>query len=414
MIKVDANSLINDILRQYPETREVFIANGFEEFAYNELVEQIGNFLRLKTVLKVKKINEEIFLKLLENQINYEYSREFKNKKKLLNNWDNNINKDRNNDRLNMLALLPCPLKFPLEEEFNRILNKEAGSVPETFDYLIEGNANNQLSYYPYVDQFEDLDEIPDIIISPGLNKFFHKRFVEKYIDKGFFVDAAEFSPNKALVDIGIKDPGGNYTILSLNLLIMVVDYHKLGNRSIPKTWGDILNPEFEKKVAIRGQNNFFCETTLLTIYKQYGVEGIRKLARSVKYGWHPSQMAKSIGSSEAESPLICVMPYFFTKTIKHKKNVTVIWPEDGAIISPVSMLVKAEKAQKLKRITEFFTGSDVGKICAGASFPSLNPEVDNKIPENARFNWLGWDYIKSNDIGQIIDDLNKEFLQYY
>lgn len=55
MIKVDANSLISDILRQYPETREVFIANGFEEFADNELVEQIGNFLRLKTVLQSKK-----------------------------------------------------------------------------------------------------------------------------------------------------------------------------------------------------------------------------------------------------------------------------------------------------------------------------------------------------------------------
>ncbi|HEX9061291.1 MAG TPA: ABC transporter substrate-binding protein, partial [Clostridia bacterium] len=175
--------------------------------------------------------------------------------------------------------------------------------------------------------------------------------------------------------------------------------------------WEDILKPEFEKKVAIRGQGESFCETTLLTIYKQFGIEGIRKLGKAVKYGWHPSQMAKTAGSGSEESPAVSVMPYFFTRTIKYKQNVEVVWLEDGAIVSPVTMLVKADKAEELKDVTRFFTGTYAGKISASASFPVLHPDVDNKIPENVSLNWLGWDFIKQNDIERLIRELTSEFL---
>ena len=31
--------------------------------------------------------------------------------------------------------------------------------------------------------------------------------------------------------------------------------------------------------------------------------------------------------------------------------------------------------------------------------FPSAHPQVDNNIPEENKFMWLGWDYINSNDV---------------
>lgn len=398
MTGIDKNLLLSNILEKYPETLDVFLANGFED---KDALIAISPFIRLKTILKTGKLNEEAFIKMLEEKIN---------------NSSDNLYKDTPEieDKLNLLALLPCPLKLPVQEAFRSYINSGNIKPEDNLDYLIEGNANNQLSYYSYVEQLDDIDEIPDIVISPGINSFFYKSFVNKFIDKGFFADAAQYIPNDALSRVGIKDPGNNYTIITMNLLVIVVDKIKIGNRPLPSKWGDLLNPEFEKSVAIRGKNNFFCETTLLTIYKQFGIEGIRKLGKAVNYGWHPAQMAKSAGSGNVDSPVVSVMPYFFTKTIKHKENVKVVWPEDGAIVSPVTMLVKAEKAQELKKISEFFTGKGVGQICAEANFPSLNPEVDNEIPENAAFNWVGWDFIKQNDVGTLINTLNSEFLKAY
>lgn len=314
--------------------------------------------------------------------------------------------------KLNLLALLPCPLKVPLEEEFKIFLKKLKIKKDIELNYLIEGNANNQLSFYEKVKDFVDIENIPDIIITPGINSFFHKSFIDKFIDKEMFVDAANYNINNTLKECDIKDSKGNYTIISMNLLVMVVDLIQLGTLPVPKKWGDLLNSEYKNKVIIRGQKDFFCETTLLNIYKDYGYEGIKRLASSVKDGWHPAQMAKMAGSGLKGSPAISVMPYFYTKAIKNKDKVLVVWPEDGAIISPVSMLVKKSKLDKFKEIAEFFVGEKVGKICADAYFPSVHPKVDNKLPKDAKFKWVGWDYIKSNDIGAIIENLNKHFLK--
>lgn len=399
MRNLNANIFLGDIFKQYPETMEVFLANGFEDFAENDAFMEIGPFVKLKTILKTRGIDEKVFLTLLEEKIMAD-SGSLKNQQLEI------------SDRMNLLALLPCPLKVRVHEAFNRFVREGDLEKNNKLTYLIEGNANNLLSYDTYVEQFSDIDEIPDIVISSGVNSFYYRSFVEKFIDKGLFIDAAQYLPNERLDQIGIKDPGGNYTIISMNLLVMVVDKLKLGNNPMPKEWGDILNPEFEKKIAIRGQNNFFCETTLLTIFKHFGIEGIRKLGKTVKYGWHPAQMAKAAGSSSNDSPTVSIMPYFYSKTIKHKENVEVIWPLDGAIISPVTMLVKANKAEKLKTVTDFFTGMEVGQICASASFPTMHPAVDNKIPESATFNWIGWEVIKQYDLGSLIKTLNSEFIR--
>lgn len=397
---IDSNILISELLLQYPETFEVFVSNGFQDFADNDILCKISPFIRLKTILKTRQINPEVFIKLLEERINSIYPLRYP-----LEHCREDI------DKLNLLALLPCALKIPLQHAFEKYFNKEFGLGNTGLDYLIEGNANNQLSYNQYVDQFENLEDIPDVIITPGLNNFFHQRFIKKFIDKGFFIDTANYQPHKRYSNIGIKDPGGNYSVLSMNVLVMVIDHSQIGATDFPMKWEDILNPEFEKRVAVRGQNDFFCETVLLAIYKTYGMGAIKRLGRSVKYGWHPAQMAKAAGGGNKEAPAVSIMPYFFTKTIKNKENVTIVWPEDGAIISPVTMLVKAAKAKKLEKITNFFTSKEVGNICAGAYHPSLHPDVEDAIPENVAFNWLSWDFIKSQDIGKLQKELNEEFL---
>lgn len=318
--------------------------------------------------------------------------------------------KDISLENLNLLALLPCPLKVPIEMEFNNCF----GNENTTLNYLIEGNANNQLSYNTQIESYTNIEYIPDITITSGINNFYSKNFRKKFIEKGYFYDAADYKPNSIFSNINLKDPEGNYTIIASNILVMVADINALGDIEPPTKWGDLLKPEFEKKVAIRGTNNSFCETTLLSIFKEYGYDGIRKLGKSVKYGWHPSQMVKMVGSGRPEAPAVSVMPYFFTKTIPNKQNVRIIWPEDGAIVSPITMMVKKSCKEKQQKIIDFFTSAKIGEICAGAFLPSLHPEVSNKIPEDATFNWIGWDFIKERDIDALVKKLNTIFIASY
>lgn len=316
---------------------------------------------------------------------------------------------------LNLFALLPCPLKVPLEEAFHGFLASLEEEQRATLTYCIEGNANAQIDYAEYSDHVETLEEMPDIIITPGFNSFFHPHFVNRFIKTGQFASVNLFAGDRHLAPMGVTDPDGHYTMLAMNLLVPVVDHGRLGNRQMPKSWADLLEPEYAKSIAIRGNHEgTFCETLLLSLYKDFGPSGLERLGKNVAWGWHPSQMAKAAGSGRDDTPAISVMPLFFANNIKNSANVSIIWPEDGALVSPVSMLVKADKRVELRHLIDFLTGPEVARICAGAAFPALHPEVDNGLPDHAVFKWIGWNYVKNNDLKALIAQTNTAFLRAF
>jgi ABC-type Fe3+ transport system substrate-binding protein len=395
---------IRDVIERYPETLRVFTANGLEIFTDAEIRASFGAAIRLGTALKAAGINAGLFAEQLGEAITATSGHAVCPPAT-----------DRECRNLNLFALLPCPLKVPLEEAFNSFLAALTAEERAGLTFCIEGNANNQIDYSDYADHFETLAEMPDIIITPGFNSFFHPHFVERFIKPGHFFSVNSFAGDRHLEAMGIIDPDGHYTMLAMNLLVIVADHGRLGSRPVPQCWGDLLRPEYEKSIAIRGnRDGTFCETLLLSLFKDFGADGLSRLGRNVAWGWHPSQMVKAAGSGREDTPAISVMPLFFANTIKNRDNVTIVWPSDGALVSPVTLLIKAEKREELRNLIEFLNGPEVAAICAGAAFPALHPEVDNRLPENAVFKWIGWDYVKTNDLKALIADTNAAFLRAY
>jgi ABC-type Fe3+ transport system substrate-binding protein len=124
----------------------------------------------------------------------------------------------------------------------------------------------------------------------------------------------------------------------------------------------------------------------------------------------HPAEMVKWAGVGRRGKPAVLVMPYFFAKLIQRKDRVTIVWPEDGAIASPVSMLIKRRPSDDLANIGRFFAGSDVAKICARAMFPSHHPAARAHLPQHAPLRWLGWEFIRNEDV----DDCQKRILDRF
>jgi ABC-type Fe3+ transport system substrate-binding protein len=123
----------------------------------------------------------------------------------------------------------------------------------------------------------------------------------------------------------------------------------------------------------------------------------------------HPAQMVKSDKRSRVK-PAISIMPYFFTKMALPGSVMKAVWPEDGAIISPIFMLSKKERYDDLKEITDMFMSKSTGEILSHKGlFPSVHNEVNNNL-EGKSFKWVGWDYIDNNDIGSILELCMKTF----
>jgi hypothetical protein len=404
MTNVLLDLTVREVITRYPEAVPVFVANGLGMFADDEIRHTLGAAVRLRTALKAGGINADLFGEKLDDAIAAAMSHT-NSQPALL----------QSGRALNLFALLPCPLKVPLEEAFNSFLTTLTAEERANLTFCIEGNANSQLDYADYADYFESLDDMPDIIITPGFNSFFHPHFVERFINTGKFTTVNTFAGDRHLAAMGITDPDGHYTMLAMNLLVIVVDHTRLGDRPAPQCWADLLNPEYAKSIAIRGnRDGSFCETLLLSLYKDFRSDGLARLGQNVAWGWHPSQMVKAAGSGKEDTPAISVMPLFFANNIKNRENVTIVWPADGALVSPVTMLVKADKHEELRPLIAFLNGAEVAAICAGAAFPAVHPDVDNHLPEHATFKWIGWDFVKNCDLKSLIGITNCIFLQAF
>jgi len=87
------------------------------------------------------------------------------------------------------------------------------------------------------------------------------------------------------------------------------------------------------------------------------------------------------------------------------------IWPEDGAIISPIFMLTKKESLPEIQPLVDFFASEKVGRILAEQGlFPSVLPEINNNLKDNSKFMWPGWDFLRNEDPGQLINKLTEQF----
>ena len=400
--KIHENMSIYEILTAHPHLMGIFKEYGLGKFEQPEILEKLGPLLKLKTALSMVGLNKEMFLDLLEQSLDvYEKDNDFTLAE----------NPERQRD-LTLLALLPCGLKMPFSRAFDAFTVEYNTKHDHSLKYLLEGNVNHELSYYEYIDSVESIDELPDVIISSDINSFYHKPFQERFLDRKGFVDLLPDTIHDDFERIGFDDPDRQFTMLSANLLVLVAIDGLLEGKPEISSWKDILKPEFQNCVVMRGQTEFFCNGVLLPFYALYGMDGVVDLARSVRTGVHPSEMVKMIDSGKPGVAPLYIMPYFFAQKVKNKERISIRVPKEGAIASPVQMFVKQSARNDVKEITDYLCSAAFGQLCADAYFPSVNPEVNNVTSHLGTYYWLGWDFLKQNDIGKLKRDMEDVFME--
>lgn len=397
---IDENMSVLEICKKYPESIDFFELKGFKNLKDENILKIMGD-LTLKSVLLTKKIDIKIFVEFLNEYID--------NSRK---NVDiTMIEKEITSQEISVMGLLPCPIRIPLLEGFNKFLEEnselkvkyELKAASAGLDWLKEDviRANHP-------------EKLADIFISAGFDLFFEDKLMGKFKKEHIFKDITgieRYNRDFQNDEISLKDPDGDYSMLGVVPAIFLVNRDMLGDREVPRAWKDILKPEFKKSVSLPISDFDLFNSILVNINKNYGEDGVEKLGKALSQNLHPAQMVKSDKLKE-NTPTVTIMPYFFTKMIKEDGPMIPIWPEDGAIISPIFMLTKKEKEEKIKKIVNYLAGEEVGKIFSHQGlFPTVNPNIDNRL-ENKKFMWCGWDYIHNNNIGEILEKCKSIFFK--
>lgn len=400
---INENMTILEICNNYPETIEFLTSKGFKNLD-NETVRNTIGKVTLKNALSLKKINAETFVEILNEFIsqNRDSADITMNKKET---------KEKSENEITMTGLLPCPIRIPMLEGMKKFLENNK-DIDLNYDLKAASYGLDWLK--DDVIKANHPEKLADIFISAGFDLFFEDELMGKFKKENIFKDITgikEYNKDFNNELISLKDPEGDYSMLGVVPAVFLVNKDELRGREIPRTWEDLLKPEFEKSVSLPISDFDLFNSILINLYKKYGKEAVTKLGKSLLQNLHPSQMVKSDKFKE-NVPAVTIMPYFFTKMIKDNSSMTAVWPEDGAAISPIFMLTKKDKEDKLKKVAEFLSGKEIGTIMSHQGlFPTVNPEVDNNI-EGKKFLWVGWDYIHKNNIGEILRECKELFFK--
>ncbi len=402
MTNIDTNMTVKEIVERWPQTLEVFVANGFEQFADAGTLQRVGRFLKLGSALQSKGFAVDTYLCLLEEKI-----------AEAQENIDITLAEDANGDDydIDVAGLLPCPVRVPLLEAFDAFCTdyQQRSGLKTRSRFEAASVGSDWIA--ANISTIASAAELPDIFISAGFDTFFDSKGIGQYRQQGVFSSVDMGGVNSDFSALALEDPQHSYTIISVVPAVFMVDKMELGDLPVPRSWRDILRPEYARRVALPVGDFDLFNAILLNIYEMFGTDGVERLGRSMLSSLHPAQMVKGAGRTQVDKPLVTILPYFFTRMAGNIASVEIVWPEDGAIISPIFLLAKKERLAQIGAVAEFLAGKQVGEILAQKGlFPSLNPQVENVLPPRAPWQWLGWDYIYNHDISEQIEHLERIF----
>ncbi len=393
---------VYDVTEKYPELIELFANRGFENLRNKMMRKLLGSTITIEAALKMKKLDRDAFeaemIQTIENA-----SPDILNglsKAKIV----------RDVSDVKMTGILPCPIRIQMVEKLDHWI----GTQDQKIDYDLQAASMGVDWLEEKVLAAKDASELEDVYLSAGYGFFFDKEGIGKYQEEGIFTDLTGIEKFNSDFDndyIDLKDPKKRYNIVGVVPAIFMVNTELLGDLPMPTSWKDLLKPEYEGTMAIPMGDLDLFNAILLGIYKEYGAQGVAALGRGAMRSMHPAQMVKTGNRKSADTPIITIMPYFFSFMNKENGPMKAVWPTDGAIISPIFFLSKKEKEEKVKPLVDFLFSKEMGSVLsADGKFPSTHPDCDNALSGEKKFLWPGWDFIYSHDIKQVLKDTEDIF----
>uniref|UniRef100_I2Q6S2 ABC-type Fe3+ transport system, periplasmic component n=1 Tax=Desulfovibrio sp. U5L TaxID=596152 RepID=I2Q6S2_9BACT len=310
---------------------------------------------------------------------------------------------------LRLFASLPCPMKAPMDLALRNLKDHLAPDAPWPRLFL---DSCGKHTLNDLASGLTRPEEVPDMVVSAGLNGFLSKSFRDRFATDSLLARLPQdMAP--ALASAGLADPRGVCRIYALNPLVLVAVPARLGSLPAPRSFDDLLDPAYAGKVGLCGPPETAGDSTLLLdIRLRHGLAAVSALGRAMVCDTHPSQIFRPAPGTSP--PPIGVMPLFFAEAAPRRDDVAIIWPEGGAVASPLFVMVKEAARPALAPLLDFFLGEQVAAMAAGAGMPATRPSAPAGLPPRATVRFIGWDVLESHDLGPLIAEAGAAFAAAY
>jgi len=407
-MSIHKNMTLFELTELYPETIDVLVASGFRRMTDPALRERFGSSITVEAAAHARGLEPDELLARFQAVVNGAADgtdavvgvgpgRALSAKR-----------------TIRVMGLVPCPIRVPMTNVLDSFSEKFTAETGITVDY------NLQAAYTGTDWMEEDIpaapspEEVPEIFLSAGFRLFFTDPRFLSLRKNGAFADRTGWKDlNEFGVANGLADPEGKYSVIGVVPAVFMVNRDLLGDRPVPRTWREILTPEYENSLALPVGDFDLFDSLLLGVRRNFGDAGIERLARNMFQQMHPAQMvagAKPGPAQVSTGPVITVMPYFFTRTITEDSPLIPVWPEDGALAAPILMISRADRPE-ITPLVEEVSGLSMSRVLSRMGlFPSTHPENDDFDAEKHILQWPGWDLLLSPELPQLLSDAEALF----
>ncbi len=241
------------------------------------------------------------------------------------------------------------------------------------------------------LNRFTDVGPVPVVASeAPELmatHQVSHLRDHGRALQSGVYARSTEMLPSvrTELARLGMEDPTGLFTVFCL---VPVGIIHHKDVRDPPRSWSELAAPRWAGTVTTFDMNTIYA---LLRIgMRDILGRGADAFIESMHFRGTPMNVNHMVDAGEVE---VAVMPLPFGQASR-QGNVRFQWPEEGALVVPNVLLLKALPDPRAVETGRYLLSEGVQRMMGPLGLIPVHPGVAMpRLVEkhNLQIRWSGW-----------------------
>lgn len=147
-------------------------------------------------------------------------------------------------------------------------------------------------------------------------------------------------APGIEAVPKEFRGPGDLWVGTNLHVMVMMVNERQLKGQAAPKTWSDLMKPEWKGKFAVTDPSK--SATAYMLVYgllKQFGKDGLEKIAANAVITSSSGSTYKGVAAGEY--PVGLTIEYAAQEYVAGgQKEIKLVYPTEGSYLAPEGMFI--------------------------------------------------------------------------
>jgi len=303
-------------------------------------------------------------------------------------------------------ASVPCPLKVRFKAIFDAFMSNynQQHDKPIYCPTVLEGASHDAEEHLLNATCAE---ELPEVILTMNIGNFFDADFKRRFIDTGILVG---YQPTQ--IALPEKLQAANMmlqnSLYAFGAWAIVEDLVAQDVDQQPTRWLDFASSELGQAINLHGCPDHISGSSLLfVIHERGGDAAVQSLARNIKQIAHFSKLIKVLNQRSGEqNARFAMLPGSAAYQIPSTKKTTLTTMDEGALLSPMLLLVKAGMEDKYQDILDFFFSTEMRDVLASGDTQLLDA-IDWSLP----FTCPDWAQLLQGDYPGECERLNQLFV---